>query len=217
MEKTNFFIESLKRLSVGSMVFLLLIFILYNCAGVKPQFSVSQYRFSIDDKVYRIRSISSQDESISYNEVLGEYFLAVDFDQDRIIDRVTIGDAKLNTVQEIYEYGLDMLTQENKLQEKVPGNNKYTHETPDLLLEIKSFHPTDAQPFNEFKIIEKPQTVKPQIVVTIDHDADGKLDDVLKGGITLDEIQARYREAINTGLQKGKLVKVDDKILVKKR
>lgn len=217
MEKTNFFIESLKRLSVGSMVFLLLIFILYDCAGVKPQFSVSQYRFTIDDKVYRIRSISSQDESISYNEVLGEYFLAVDFDQDRVIDRVTIGDAELNAVQEIYEYGLNMLTQENKLQEKVPDNNKYTHETPGFLLEIKSFHPADAQPFNEFKIIEKPQTVRPQIVVTIDHDADGKLDDVLKGVIALDEVQARYSEVIDTGLQKGKLVKVDDKILVKKR
>ncbi len=121
----------------------------------------------------------------------------------------------LSEAQRIYDYGLEKVTKENKLIVRVPSSDRYVHESNNFQIEIRSFRPANAQPFNEFKMIDKRPTVCPEVVVVVDQNADGTLDEVLKGTLSLEKAQARYSEAIENGLSKGELVKVDDAILVK--
>ena len=215
MKKGNFIYGPLMSLMFRTL--LLGVFILCGCAARKPNVHVSQYRFIFNDEAYRLRSISSKDKMESYNELVGANFLAVDFDQDRVIDRILLGDASLSDAQKIYEYGLNRLIQENRLQLRRPNVQRYVYESCDSHLEIISFRPANAPPFNEFKIMDKRQMVSPQIIVMIDQNADGVLDEALKGEATPAEAQAQYAEAIEAGLQKGVLIKVSSMILVKEK
>jgi hypothetical protein len=201
----------------ASVGFLTLLCVLCNCASTKPTVTAAQYRFTLNDEVYRIRSITSSDNSLSYNELLGDKFLAIDFDQDRIIDRITIGNIELADAQKIYDYGLLMLSQENKLQERSPENHKYVYDDPNFYIEIKTFRPAGANPFNEFKITNKQLVTEPKIIVALDGDADGTLDKILKGTEPLEKLQAKYIEAIENGLRINGLIKVDSMILVKEK
>lgn len=203
--------------TVASIGFLTLLCALCNCASTKPPLTAAQYRFTLNDEVYRIRSIISSDNSLSYNELLGDKFLAIDFDQDRIIDRITIGDIEQAEAQNIYDYGLMMLSQENKLEERAPANHKYIHDDLNFYIEIKTFRPVGSSPFNEFKIIDKQLAVESKMVVALDGDADGTLDIILKGTETLEKLQVRYAEAIAAGLRKNGLIKVNSTILVKEK
>jgi hypothetical protein len=196
--------------------FCLLSFIFIKCSGTRPPSSVAQYQFIFNSEEYRIRSIYIAERNERYNELIGRTFLAVDFDQDRIIDRISIGTARLTEAQKIYDYGLEMLTKENRLKELTPANHKYTEEKADLYLEIKSFYPENSKPFNQVKIISKKQIVYPEFIVAIDNEADGVIDEILKGTISLEKIQKYYSDLIESGLSKNGLVKTDGSILVKK-
>lgn len=215
MKKGNFIYGPLKSAMFRTL--LLGVFIFCGCAARKPNAHVSQYRFIYNDEAYRLRSISSKDKTESYNELVGANFLAVDFDQDCVIDRILLGDASLSDAQKIYEYGLNRLIQENRLQLRRPNVQRYVYESCDSHLEIISFRPANATPFNEFKIMDKRQMVSPQIIVMIDQNANGVLDEALKGEATPAEAQAQYAEAIEAGLQKGVLSKVSSMILVKEK
>jgi len=215
MGKTNFIII-LKIVSVILMGFFLVIFLLYGCASRRPQLGKSQYSFHFKGKVYQIQSIFSLDKRESCNELVGENFKAIDFDQDRIIDRIVLGDLSLNDAQKIYEYGLDMVTKEKKLRVQPPVVNHYVHKSYEFDYEIRSFRPANSQPFNEFKVIDKRQVV-PSLIIIIDQNADGTLDEVLKGMAVPEKMQPQYSEVIKEGLKKKQLIKVDHMILVKEK
>ena len=202
---------------LATVGFLTLLGVLWSCASTRPTVTAAQYRFTLDAEVYRIRSITSSDNSLSYNELLGDKFLAIDLDQDRIIDRITIGNIELADAQTIYDYGLLLLSQENKLQERSPENHKYVYDDPNFYIEIKTFRPAGASPFNEFKITNKQPVIEPLMVVALDGNADGTLDKILKGTETLEKLQVKYAEAIAAGLQKNGLIKVNSTILVKEK
>lgn len=194
--------------------FLITIF-LNNCTTVKPlTATASYYRFILDGNNYKIRSIFSSDKNHSYNELIGNKFVAVDFDKDRIIDRIMIGNADIAKAQKIYEYGLEMLSRDNKLKVSNIEKALYSHENTEFDYQIKSFHPKGEQPFNEFMIIKKHDIYDGEIVI-LDQNADGNLDEVLKGPADVDTFQANYAYVINTGLKKNKLVKSGNMILVK--
>ena len=217
MGKTNFVIGQLKKVSVIFIGFFLSILMFHGCAQQSHMLSASQYRFNIEDETYRIRSIFYDDESEAYNELIGQNFMAVDFDQDRVIDCILLGEVSLNEAQKIYEYGLGEVVRENRLQVKVPSIDRYVYENSEFHCEIRSFRPTNVPPFNQFQMIDKHQLVSPQVNIMVDQNADGTLDEVLKGGIALDHAQSRYADVIETGLQRHELVKVNDRILVRER
>lgn len=116
--------------------------VLLSCAHHPPQLSVSQYSFTLDDESYRLRSIVSPMKSNSYNEIIGEKFVASDYDQDDVVDCVTMGDVPLVVVQQIYDYGLNCLSRENKLKVRAPDMHSYLHEQDNLQFEIRSFRPS---------------------------------------------------------------------------
>jgi hypothetical protein len=91
------------------------------------------------------------------------------------------------------------------------------HEKNDFQIEIRSFRPANAQPFNEFVITDNRPVACPETIVIVDHRADGTLDEVLKGTATPAEFQPQYAKAIEAGLQKGELLKVNQTILVKEK
>jgi hypothetical protein len=215
MEKTNFSITHLKSAIFAGT--LLILFALCGCATQKPQLRASQYRFNYGDEAYRLRSISSEDTMAFYNELVGANFVAVDFDQDRILDRILLGEVSLSEAQKIYEYGIDKLAKENKLEVRVPRVNRYVHEKNDFQVEIRSFRPANAQPFNEFVITDNRPVACPETIVIVDHRADGTLDEVLKGAATPEKFQSQYAKAIEAGLQKGELVKVNQAILAREK
>jgi hypothetical protein len=186
-----------------------------NCARTRPHSSIAQYQFSFKNETYRIRSIFNIENNERYNELIGKNFLAIDFDQDRILDRITIGQMALSTAQEVYDYGLEMLTKENRLKELNPTNHKYTRENTEVFMEFKSFYPPEGKPFNQFKIISKKQMVNPETIVAIDNEADGILDELLKGKGDLSKIQSEYTALIEDGLRENKLIKRDGMILAK--
>lgn len=216
MEKSNLGLCGLKRGAVLLLGFLLVPFMFVNCAHQQQPLTAAMYRFSLDGENYRIRSITSADNQESYNEIIGPKFFAVDIDQDRIIDRIVLGDGTIKDAQRVYEKGLEMLDRENKLQERLAEVFRYVSEKADQFLEITSFYPVNASPFNEFKITDK-RHLMAQPIAILDHKADGKLDEVLKGDVTLEQAQSQYAELIREGLEKNKLVQVDGTILVKRK
>jgi len=214
---TNCVANQTKQPSPGFMGFLLSILTLCGCSQQKPQFNASMFRFAYGDEAFRIRSISSADTAVAYNELIGENVLAVDLDQDRIIDYIVLGDMNLADAQKIYHDGLSRIALEKKLRVKAPLVNRYVHESNGFQIEIISFRPASAQPFNEFKIIDKRSLPCPEDIVVIDKNADGTLDEVLKGSVDLRNVQSRYAEAIEAGLLKRELIKVDSTVLVKEQ
>lgn len=95
--------------------------------------------------------------------------------------------------------------------------HSYLHEQDKLRLEIRSFRPFDAPPFNEFRVVDTRARVYLEVVVLLDENADGILDGFLKGGGSLEKFQSQYAKVIQAGLQKGVLIEVDGKILVREK
>jgi hypothetical protein len=196
---------------------LLLISFFYSCSSVKPLTTASYFRFDFDDEAYRIRSVSSVDNGNSYNELIGKHFVAIDYDKDRVIDKITLGEENLLQAQEIYDYGLNILISKDMIQVYSVKTVNYFHENSDFDYQIKSFHPIGSEPFNEFKIIRKHELEDIEIIM-VDKKADGTLDEVLKGPIKeVADYQARYNYVISSGLEKNRLVKEGEKIFVKQK
>jgi hypothetical protein len=143
-------------------------------------------------------------------------FFAVDLDQDRIIDRIICGNVSLRQAQKVYEHGLYKLANENKLRFKIPDTNRFLYENSDFHYEIKSFQTNKNHFFNEFKIIDKHQNI-PEIILILDKQADGTLDEVLKGTTNLSIVQSIYSDIIERGLDKRKMIERDNMFLVKDR
>jgi hypothetical protein len=218
MEKINFI--SCRGIAARFCFSLLVAFTIFGCAHRKTQvngFDVSQFRFEFNGESYRIRSISSVDKAQSYNELIGDDFVAADFDQDRIIDHISLGNVSLAEVQKIYKHGLDQVTQERKLQVRVPKIASYWYEDCGLRFEIRSFRPANAPPFNEFKITDPRQIIPPAPVVIVDYNADGTLDEILTGAVDLEEAQSQYASAIEAGLQSNELTRSNGTILVREK
>lgn len=206
--------ETLRIVLPGLVLSILL---LTGCATVTPGVRIYQYQFELDNEIYRIRSIDSADDDLASNELIGSSILAVDFDQDGVLDQITVGEKDLHEVQQIYEHGINDLSQKNKIQERNPQNHRFIVESQGFLLEIKSFRPENAPPFNEFKIHRRYVKQNQVVAVAIDQNADGILDQRIKGTQRLEDIQAQYSMAIDAGLRQETLRKTDSRILVIKK
>jgi hypothetical protein len=214
MRKYLLYFQSPKRVLAVLSGFIFFIIVINYAGCSKPPHGISQYVFSYESKECRIRSIRSEDQKISYNELIGDKFVAADFDQDRILDQIVSGDINLTDAQKIYDYGLSKLSKTNKLQVTSTTARQYYQQNTFRDYEIKSFRPINADPFNEFKIIDK-KSGAGNISIYIDQNADGTLDNTLKGTALSLDIQTEYSDILATGLQKGKLIKVANAILVK--
>jgi hypothetical protein len=197
---------------------LLASFLLLNrCAGSGPKTNASMVKFTYEGENFRIRSLYSSDRTECQNELIGSGYLAVDYDQDGVIDGILLGKADLAEAQRAYEYGLSDMAKRSRLMVVGSREAQYVLEQGDFRFEIKSLRPFGLQPFNEFLIFDKRQTISPGTTITVDKNADGILDDVMKGAKTVEKFQSQYAQAVETGLREGKLARINGTILVREK
>ena len=191
----------------------IVLIMLFGCSSTKSLRVSPFYYFDYNGDNYRIRSISSSDKTQSRNELLGNDFLAVDTDQDGTLDQIVLGKIPLTEAQKVYDYALIKLNNENKLREINPDADKYQYVNTEYTYEIRTFHPANGKPFNQFKVIKNYQIAGQIPIVMLDKNADGKLDTVLKGNIGVEKFQGKYDELLKRGLQKKEFIMVDNRIL----
>jgi hypothetical protein len=194
---------------------LLGVFLLGRCAGVKPKPTESAFIYRFGDGTYQILSVSSGGNGESYNELWGTGLLAVDLDQDGVIDRILFGRANLADVQAIYAFGIEEVRRSNKLKFRQPTENYFLFKSSGLKYEIRSYRPANAPSFNEFEIVDKRQALPDMKAILLDRNADGTLDEIINGDVALGYAQSRYAEAIEEGLKENALVRVNGTVLVK--
>jgi len=208
--------RSKKNIQIARKYFfgILSLLFIYSCASTELR--ISEFDFSYNNEDYMIRSSYCQGNPRSCNELIGSDFIAVDLDQDRIIDKIKNGDISLAKAQEIYNYCLNILEKQGKLTSVNREIKVFTLSESDFIFELKTFMPEVNSPFNEFKITKK-QTIgdHESQVVLVDHKADGKLDELLKGKIQIDDAQLKYDFVIDRGLNLKKIIKTDSLIFVR--
>ncbi len=206
-----------KKHSLLFILFFLLSFLLSGCSSTASLRVSPFYYFDYNGESYRIRSISSSDITQSRNELLGKNFLAADSDQDGTIDQIVLGEISLFEIQKIYNYGLALLEKEHKLREITPDKNRFQYVNTEYTYEIRTFHTTNGQVYNQLKIISNSQLMSKKPIVIIDKNANGKLDAVLKGDVSADKFQKKYDELLQDGLQKKDFIMVDNRILLNEK
>ena len=199
-------------LILALMVFYLIVF--YSCSE-KPIQGSTFFNFDFEGQSYRIRSVSVENNGYSYNELVGKKFVANDFDQDGIIDKILYGEINIADAQKIYEHALSILTKQDKLLAVKPIYHCYRLTNSDYDYEIKSFQPKNVEPFNQFKVVEKEISMQPGFIMGIDQMADGIIDTVVVGSMSLENIQALYINVLESGLQNKQIIKSGNMILVK--
>lgn len=197
----------------GLVLWMALLIILSGCSSSKLK--VAEYEFVYNGQTYTLRSSYSRGNPESHNSLIGNSFVAVDMNQDGIMDKVIKGNVALSEAQKIYHYSLGMLEREGKLNEINKKSKEFTLNKSNYKFSIKSFSPKSGQ-FNEFIIVDKsPSLYSYKKSMFIDRGADGKLDEVLEGGVLLKNAQQMYDETISEGLKRSELVKKDGVVLVK--
>ena len=173
------------------------------------------FNFTYEGENYRLRSVSIENNASTYNELIGKKFVANDYDQDGIIDKILQGDISITNAQKIYEYAISILTEQNKLHSVNPMYHSYIFNNTKYNYEIKSFQPNNIEPFNQFRIVEKEGDISSGFIMGIDQKADGTIDTVVVGNMPLEEIQSLYSNVVENGLQNSEMIKSGNKIIVK--
>ena len=213
MRKKNCISKVIKELSAIPILLISLIFI-NSCAS--SDLRVSEYKFKYNEKDYIIRSAYCPDNPSSCNQLIGEDFIAVDMNQDRIIDKINKGEISLAEAQRIYDYSLNLLKNQNKLNEVGREDKKYLYSERNFDYEIKTFTPQLGEAFNEFKLVDKRGIVfNYKTSIYIDENADGNLDKTLKGEFLINEAQKKYKMIITSGVADQQIVKKNGSFLVK--
>ncbi len=216
MRNKNFDKSRLKK-GLALLFGILFINITFTCTAKKPLQTAGFYSFEFNGEKYRIRSIYSKDKTMSYNELIGKSFVAVDYNKDGIVDEITINGIRLSEAQKIYQYALNKLSRNNKLHHVTSSNNCYQHVNAEYTYEINSFRSDNNDSFNEFKIKNNHQLSSQQSSISIDHNADGTIDEIVHGTIPLVTIQAKYSDVIQKGLKENKLIEINDMILTREK
>jgi len=204
----------MKNVYIRLISIVVLILSLFDCAEKEIQGSAF-YNFDYEGEEYRIRTVVSKENGKVYNELIGKKFVAFDYDQNGVLDEITIGTINLADAQSIYEFAVNMLTMQNKVAKIKPKINSYKIKIENYTCEIKTFQHDNGEPFNQFKVVEKNANESSEFLIGIDYEADGILDTVAVGDMSLEQIQVLHSEVITQGLKDNVLIKVDNQIFVK--
>ena len=204
----------LENIPITFILYLVLIISVSGCFS--SELKVSEFEFNYNNQNYIIRSAYCANDPESCNQIMGPDFIAVDMNQDRIVDKILKGDITLLEAQEIYDYSLDILSKQGKINEINRESKKYLNKEDDYNFEMISFFPRSNSPFNEFKVLDiRNNLFKGRENIFVDNNADGILDELLKGTMDIVEAQVHYSKLIEKGLGNNNLIKMDEFIIVK--
>lgn len=191
---------------------IILIVIFTSC--ISTELKISEFEFRYNNENYMVRSAYCPNNPESCNQLISDNFVAVDLNQDRIIDKVERGNISFGEAQEIYDYCLNFLESQNKLQQIDKKHESYCYSDVDFDYEIKTLFTQKNNPFNQLTITRHP-SMNNNISVFIDYDADGKLNELVKGNIPIENAQKKYSFILQEGLSLQKLQKTNKRITVK--
>lgn len=201
-------------LGMGYGVFILFL-MWWNCAYKPSLPEVALYAFEYQGEHYRIRSVYSP-EGESFNELIGPGFLARDVDQNGTLDQVMLGNFSLSEAQKIYAHALDELRKQNRVKQIESAERIYRYQNSKFLYEIRTEVSLDGSTANIFKVFEMGQIIPPELAMAMDSTSDGKLDKIIKGDISLAELQAMYEKCLSKGIEEKKLIKESGHVIVKR-
>lgn len=206
--------KKLKMVRLFYLIPLLFFLLLTNCTS--SDLKVSEFKFEYNNKQYTIRSTYCPNNPESCNQIMGKDIVAVDLNQDRVIDKIIMGNYSLAEAQKIYDFCLESLEKQNKLNRVNSAINGYYVVDREKDFEIRTMNTELKSIFNEFKIIEKKDWGSSLIInVYVDNNSNGQLDERIKGEISLADAQDFYSTIINRGLSERELIKVNNIITVK--
>ncbi|MCW8850890.1 MAG: hypothetical protein OQJ81_12990 [Melioribacteraceae bacterium] len=183
---------------------------------ISSELKISEFEFIYNNTKYKIRSAYCPGNPESCNQLSSENFIATDLDQDRIIDEIISGDVSLSEAQEVYDHCLNLLESQNKLSQISKEDKKYIFTDFEFNFEIQTLYPKTKMPLNEFTIADKRKgKVIYKVSVFMDNDADGILDELLKGDIELKEAQLMYKNVLEKGLATNNLEQINNNIVVR--
>lgn len=200
--------------SISAIILSILSFTIFNCSST-ADLRVSEFKFNYNGENYLLRSAYCPKNPRSCNQIIGPNFIASDMNQDRIIDEVINGNIEISKAQAIYDYCLDVLAKQGKVNEIDMGNKTFSFNEGNRSYEIKSFSSVKGNNFNQFSIKDNFHSGIGEISVFIDDNSDGTLDEILKGKIAISDAQNKYSMAIEKGLSAHNLSKVNGYILTK--
>ena len=210
MKRSNKFLKSIIG-PTSVLIDILLIIIFTSC--MSTELRVSEFRFSYNNQNYVVRSAYCPGNPNSFNQLIGDHFVAIDMNQDRIIDKITPDGYTLAEAQKIYDFCLNFLEKKDKLNRVEKYNEIFSFEDSDYIYEIKTFYPKTGLPFNEFTIKDKEAgKFNIKISVLLDEEADGILNKLLIGDIYISDAQKKYNRILKIGLARDELVNVNGSI-----
>ena len=191
--------------------------LLYGCAASRTIVKSAQYIFNYEGADYRIQCIISETKDECMNRLMGKDLLAVDHNMDQTIDEIVTGKIEFEDAQKIYAYGLESALKDNKLKIRVPENGSYSYEDEKYTYKIESYQSGFNQRFNELKVLDKNKQINQEVSIFLDQNADGTLNKVLKGSLSIEEVQTVYSNMVENGLANGAMEKIDSFIIVKEK
>ena len=188
--------------------FSVVIVVLTMCAPAKQTRTASTFSFAYDGHTVLISSVNEPERGVDpYNIIRSETldFVAVDYNRDMTIDKILRGTVTVNEVQAIYDLGLDIAMKRGVLRKR-DRTSIYEYKRGRTMYVIKSHRPLYEEPYNEF-IIAYP--LQP-LIRALDRGAEGRLDDILEGRLSLNRIQGEYHDVIDAGMQQGRITESEE-------
>ena len=179
------------------------------CTTQKDVARKNVYSFTLGNEQYQITSINTKSgEGVNYltqiNE-LGETVLkARDLNQDGFIDNILKGTVSLIEANEIYTIGINLARADGNYEERV-SLRTYEFIIDDTRYTIKTYIIGSENATNLF-IIYNHLTNEESILS--DTNADGTLDSIENGPLTLDEANKLYKQVLEEGIKSRRIIKI---------
>ncbi|MDZ7338455.1 MAG: hypothetical protein ONB30_07945 [candidate division KSB1 bacterium] len=207
-------VSTLRRAG-GLLMFLLAGAEAWHCAPPPRGPEVALVAFESGGQRYRLRSVYSPRGGESFNELIGPQCVVRDNDQDGVLDALVLGECSLAEAQRVYEEALSTLAAQNRLRHVQPVGRVYRRDTGQFSYQLKTLQAEAGRYVNEFVVTRSGSTFSPSLAVAVDEDADGFLDNLVKGTLPLSEVQRMYQQCIELGFRQQRLMRMEGKVLVK--
>lgn len=201
------------RILAGSTLVVVSWALLAACSGPRPS-AGGLFPFEMEGVAYQILSTVGPDGAGANYLVCrsgGRTVLrALDGDQDGVLEAVLTGTLTLEEANRIYAFGISTAQSGGRVN-RLEAPRLFTLEDRGQRREIRSVVDGPGAPYNTFSIIDSDGTHR---AVATDEGADGTIDRLVEGDLSLPSVQAAYRSMLDQGLLLGRIVREGNALVV---